>query len=230
MEKLLRAESNATDGNLSLRHEPGEIVLSRRTAFLNKYGVTSEDCVFMQTEHEDKITHVTTSDKGSLITTEAFITKDTRLVLFLLTGDCFPVSFYDPINGVIALAHLGWKPADKGLVIKVIKEMNTVYGSQPTDITVHIGPGIQKESYKFVDPVQKQMPAWSDFLTVIDSGETTIDLAGFIKTQALEVGVTPNNIEMSTVDTATSDKYFSHYRSVRTGDPEARFATILGLL
>jgi len=230
MKKLLRAHSDSTDGNVSLRHEPEEVVLPRRTAFLYKYGLTAEDCVFIQTEHEDEITHVTNSDKGSLITTEALITKDTGVVLFLLTGDCFPVSFYDPINSVVALAHLGWKPTDKKLVTKVIKEMNTAYGSQPKDIRMYVGPGIQKESYKFLDPVQKQLPAWSDFLTVVDSGETAIDLAGYIEAQALRAGITPSNIQLSTVDTATSDEYFSHYRSVRTGEPEARFATILGLL
>jgi len=230
MESLLLAQSDSTDGNLSLRHEPEEVVLPRRTAFLYKYGLAAEDCVFIQTEHKDKITHVVNSDKGSLITTEALITKDTGVVLFLLTGDCFPVSFYDPIKGVVALAHLGWKPANKGLVTKVIKEMTAVYGSQPKDIMMFGGAGIQKGSYKFVDPVQKQLPAWSDFLTDIAGGETTIDLAGFIKAQALEAGIAPNNIEMSAVDTAISDKYFSHYRSVRTGEPEARFATILGLL
>lgn len=230
MSKLIHAESTKVDGNLSLRHEGEEIVLPKRELFLSKYGVSSKDCVFIQTEHNDKITHVDGSNKSQSISTEALITKDKGVILFLLTGDCFPVSFYDPVEKVIGLAHLGWKPTDKKLVVKVIEEMKEVYGSQAANVSVFIGPGIQNDSYKFVEPIQKKLPEWADFLRDIDTGETVIDLVGYIQAQAIGSGVLLENINTSSVDTATSDDYFSHYRSVRTGEPEARFATILGLL
>ncbi len=229
MPLLLRSESNKQDGNLSLRLEGQEIVLPRREAFLSRHGISSQDCVFIETEHEDKITHVGTLDKGKSIPTEALITKDLGVILYLLTGDCFPVSFFDPKKQVVALAHMGWKPTDKQLTIKVIEEMKTVYGSQPEDIKMHIGPGIHKESYKFTDPILKQMPDWATFLTDLPSGETEIDLLGYIQNQAIRAGILKENIETDPTDTATSTEYFSHYRSARTGEPEGRFATIIGL-
>lgn len=230
MSELLRAVSTKADGNLSLRHESDQVVLPKRELFLAKHGVSSKDCVFIQTEHGDNIAHVDVSNKGQSIPTEALITKDKGVVLFLLTGDCFPVSFYDPVEQVIALAHLGWKPTDKGLVIKVIKEMENMYGSRLENISMFIGPGIQNDSYKFENPIQKELPDWSDYLKDVDTGETVIDLVGYIEAQAINSGVLPENIDISSVDTATSDEYFSHYRSIRTGEPEARFATIIGLI
>ncbi len=230
MRKLLRVESNKSDGNLSLVHGVESEVLPRRENFLKKHGVKSDDCVFIQTEHEDKITIVDSNDKGATVSTEALITDNKNVILFLLTGDCFPVSFYDPVKGVIALAHLGWKPADKKLVAKVVQKMVAIYQSNSKDIQVYIGPGIQKESYKFIDPIQKQLPDWSDFLEDLNTGETSIDLAGFIKSQAIASGISETNINVSGIDTATSDKYFSHYRSVRNEEPEARFVTILGMV
>jgi hypothetical protein len=41
--------------------------------------------------------------------------------------------------------------------------------------------------------------------------------------------VLPEHIEVSPVNTAISDEYYSHYRSVRSGEPEGRFALLVGL-
>ncbi len=227
---LLYAQSNKQDGNLSLRHGFEEQVIPQRQAFLSKYGISSQDCVFIETEHGEKITHVGSSDRGRSIQTEALVTGEKGVILFLLTADCFPVSFYDPQKELVALAHMGWKPTDKELALKVIEEMKSVYGSRPEDIEVFIGPGIHKESYKFVDPVQKQMPNWTTFLTDLPNGETQIDIIAYIQRQAIRGGVLQENIKIDPADTANSEDYFSHYRSVRTGESEARFATILGLV
>lgn len=230
MPHLLYAHSNKQHRNLSLRHGSDEQVLPKREAFLAEHGISSQDCVFIETEHGDKITHVGLSDRGKSISTEALVTGEKDVILFLLTADCFPVSFYDSQNKVVALAHMGWKPTDKELALKVIEEMKSVYGSQPEDIEVFIGPGIHKESYKFVDPVQKHMPNWTAFLTDLPSGETQIDLLTYIQEQVIRTGVLQENIKVDPTDTAKSKDYFSHYRSVRTGEPETRFATILGLV
>jgi copper oxidase (laccase) domain-containing protein len=229
MQGLLYAESNTRDGNLSLRLEDEASVLPKRELFLSRSGISSEDCVFIDTEHGDKITHVGISDKRRLIPTEALITKDAGVALYLLTADCFPVSFFDPKLQVVALAHMGWKPTDKQLARKVIQEMGAVYGSQPENIEVIIGPGIHKESYIFTNPLQKNLPPWSRFLINLPRGETAIDILGYIQDQATGAGVLQENIHASLVDTATSKEHFSHYRSVRTGEPEGRFATVVGL-
>ena len=229
MSHLLYAGSNARDGNLSLRLESPEVVIPRREAFLASHGVRSEDCVFIETQDGEIITHVGSSEKGQMVTTEALITAESGVVLYLLTGDCFPVSFYDPENRVIALAHMGRRPTDKQLAVQVIREMGRVYHSQPENIKVFIAPGIHKESYVFPELTQQTESDWSRFRSVLPSGEIQVDILGNVHDQVLRSGVLPENIEISPVDTATDPDYFSYYRAVRTGEPQGRFATILGL-
>ncbi|CAN5765462.1 hypothetical protein BH11PAT2_BH11PAT2_03380 [soil metagenome] len=230
MPQLLHETSTTRDGNLAFRWGDRDEVFASRSSFLKKAGKDPADCVYMEVEHGDSITHVRDVDVGKTITTEAFLTRDKGVVLFLLTGDCFPIVFYDPHKEVLGLAHLGWKPIDKGLVAKIIEEMGAVYDSSPEDIQIHIGPGIHKESYVFENPPHKNLYGWSEFLTISESKETHIDLIGHIQKQLLDSGVLPENIQISPVDTATSSEYFSHYRAIRSGEQEGRFATIAGLI
>jgi copper oxidase (laccase) domain-containing protein len=125
---------------------------------------------------------------------------------------------------------MGWKPTDKQLASKVIDEMKRVYESSPDDISVFIGPGIHKESYVFKNPAQKELPGWANFSTDLPSGETQIDILGHIQEQVLRSGVLQKNIEINSIDTARSTEYFSHYRTVRVGEVEGRFATIVGIV
>jgi copper oxidase (laccase) domain-containing protein len=73
------------------------------------------------------------------------------------------------------------------------------------------------------------LPEWQPYIEDLASGETTIDLIAFNRDQLIELGVQEENISIDPVDTVTSDDYFSHYRSVRTGELEGRFATVLAL-
>jgi YfiH family protein len=230
MPQLLLETSTIHDGNLAFKWGPREEVLANRTAFLKKFGTTPADCVYIETEHEDVVTHVGKADIGKTIKTEAFITKDKNVVLFLLTADCLPVVFYDPQQEVLGIAHLGWKPADKRLAAKVITEMEETYGSSAKDVIVSIGPGIHKESYVFENPPHRNLSGWSEFLTISESNETHIDLVGHVQDQLLDCGVLPENIRITPIDTATSEEYFSHYRAVRSGEQEGRFATIAALI
>jgi len=206
-----------------------EIVLSNRNNFLKKFGLKYEDCVVMEAEHKKKISFVTCRDKGKSIQTEAFITSEPGVTLFLLTGDCFPVCYYDPFKKVVALAHLGWKPTNLRLAQKVVTELVKRFESKPKDIQVFIGPGIHKESYVFKDPVQKNMKEWSHFLTELPDGNVQIDILGYIKKQLDSAGIPSGNISINPVDTYTSEEYYSYYRANITNEEDGRFATIVGL-
>lgn len=232
---LVYTTSATVDKNLSIVWGDKEEVLENRKKFLEKQGISLKDCVIMQVEHEDKVIFANSShtvkntSSEAVVVGEALITQEKNVILFLLTADCLPVSFYDPVQNVIALAHLGWKPTNLQLVKKVVKTLSEKYNSQPKDIIVLIGPSIRKESHIFKDPVQKSLPKWRPFLNDLPSGETAVDLLSYNTAQLVESGVLLENINTDPTNTATSPNYFSHYRSVRTGEPEGRFATILGM-
>ncbi len=234
--EVLYGVSKRCEGNMSFSHDPSSVVLAHRQVFLETQGLSLDECVALYLEHKETILVVGESEKGrgmrekeTAMIGEALITNTPSTFLFLMTGDCFPVAYHDPIKKVVALAHLGWKSADRKLAGKVVERMQEVFGSDPKDLKVAIGPGIHAQSYVFTDPIQKNAPYMSRYLATLETGETSIDLLLCIEDQILEVGVERINLLTSLYDTATSQEYFSHYRAVRAKEQEGRFVTVLGL-
>jgi YfiH family protein len=226
--------SQKTDGDMDFRSsENPEEIIENRKKFLAQFGLQLEDTLVMELEHQDKILLVNTSHKPGKPTdhliTEALITQEKGLVLFLKTADCLPITFYDPVTETLALAHLGRKSTDLKLSEKVLAQMKEIYQSEPKNVQVFIGPGIHKESYIYKAPLQEYSEELTLFTETLSNGEISIDLVGCNIAQLTQAGVKKENITVDPTDTATSPQYFSHYRSVRTGEPEARFATIAWL-
>lgn len=235
-ENLIHGFSSRSDGNMSFRWGSEEEVLRNREAFLKKINLTIGDCISLRLDHGEDIVLVERSSCGEGmksyggIKTDALITKERGVFLFLLTADCLPIIFYDPVVKVLSLAHLGWKNADKRFTEKIVKVLVNQHGADPKNLLVGIGPGIHKESYIFTKPVNKEFTTdWGGFLIDLPENKLAIDIVGYNRKQLLESGVPPENIEISDIDTAQSQDFFSYYREVRTGEPQGRFATIVGM-
>lgn len=217
-------------------NDVNELIKNRRR-FLVKHGLELENCVLPSLIHEDKIVIVGEKDKGkgmsnpdTRIEAEALITNTPNLGLFIITADCFPVIYYDPEEKAVALAHLGWKPAGKGLAAQVVRRMQSEFNSKPNNIKVYIGPGIHTDSYRYDNPLQQNFPEWKPYLKPIpNTNEFSINLLGFVVNQLKEVGVNESNLEISTIDTALDLNFYSHYRSKKTGEAEGRFVTVVAL-
>jgi YfiH family protein len=221
---------------MSYRWGEREAVAKNRERFLATHDRNEADCVEMEVEHGDRISVVnhahTLSAHGDTITAEACITNDPAVTLFLLTADCLPVTLYDPTNQVIALAHLGWKPTGLALLPKVVQHMSKTFGTNPAEMHTWIGPSISRDSYVQEEVLQKDEPAWQPYVTPAAAGGWHIDLQQFNTDQLCAAGVPAAHITPAPTDTATDPNYFSHYRtvrSVRTGEPEGRLATIVNL-
>ena len=229
--------STKADGNLSLKWgKNDQATIIKRREFLQKHNLQLEDCIVMELEHEDRVVRVDAFNKPKNLTdvvkAEALITQDKDVTLFLLTADCLPIVLYDPVEQALALCHLGWKPTDKKLLPKVIQYMQEDYGTEPSNLEAFIGPGIHKESYRHTLPLKSdvELTALTPFVTLLPPNEVAIDLVGCNTAQLIQSGVEAKNIHINPTDTAVSSDYFSHYRSVRTGEEEGRFATIARLV
>ena len=215
--------------------EPDEVVANREE-FLRKHGASLDDCTVMQLNHGEHIEVVGEEERGmgarkgeDSIAAEALITNDPETILFLVTADCLPITFYDPVKKVLALAHLGWKPSTKGLSKSVIERMHDEFGCNPADIVVHVGPGIRQESYLVENISEEQRTEeWGPFVQKDDDGQYRVDLVGFNTQQLVEAGVSEANIEVSPIDTFADENYFSHHRDKERPD-EGRVATIARL-
>jgi len=225
--------SDVSDGNMSFKFGKEEEVLDNRKNFLNKIKAPLNKCIGISLAHDSQILAVSQKDASECAVKtkegDALLTNKVGLFLFMITADCLPIILFDPIKMIVALVHCGWKSTEEKIIQKTISKMMASYKSKASDIVAAIGPGIHKESYKFENPAVENLPGWKPFLNKLKTGEYEIDLVGYNVFQLEKGGILPKNIELSSIDTVKDKNYFSHYRSVRTGESEGRFCTIIGI-
>jgi len=224
--------SNVSDGNMSFNFGKKEEVLGNRKNFLNKMKVPFNKCVGISLAHDSGVLTVSQKDASECAVKtnegDTLLTNEKGLFLFMMTADCLPIILFDPVKTIVALVHCGWKSTEEKIAQKTISKMMESYESKASDIVAVIGPGIHKESYKFENPAVENLPGWKPFLNKLKTGEYEIDLVGYNVFQLEKSGIVSKNIEVSPIDTVKDKKYFSHYRSVRTGESEGRFCTVIG--
>lgn len=232
---LVAATSTKEFGNLSFKYSPQEQVVEDRQRFFNAIGAVAESGIMMAVNDADVIMDVSVAERGrgmadrtTTLDADALVTTEPGLYLALLTADCLPILYFDKTHHVIALAHCGWKSTDKQLAKKVVHHLVEKYQTNPAGLLVAIGPGVQKQSYVFDNPKQKLEADWQPFIQTMSDGKIAIDLFAHNQAQLLEAGVEPTNLEVSKRDTKTDPELFSHRWSVETGEPEARFVTVVG--
>lgn len=207
MTGLVYATSTVADGNMALKWGEEKEVWRNRKKFLDKNGISIHDCVFTSLVHGTEIKIVDSHDKEKTLEADGFITLNKQVAIWVTTGDCLPVVFFDSEKKILGLAHLGWRGVDKGLAGEMIKRL-TDLGVDPGKVKVWIGPGVRKETYlKYgvgIPNFWKEIPAgnkqdWEKFTKMVDD-EWSLDLVGFVKYQICKLGVKEGNIEVSEID------------------------------
>lgn len=78
---------------------------------------------------------------------DGLVTRVKGIALGILTADCGPLLFYDPIAGVIGACHAGWKGAISGIIPATLKAMEEE-GALRSQIYATLGPTIQQMNYE----------------------------------------------------------------------------------
>lgn len=229
--------STIADGNMSFRFGAIDEVLRNRRRFLSENAADYAHCICMQCNHGENIVSVNRDSPGmgaespeAMIEAEVLVTDEPGIPLMLLTADCIPGIFFDPINRVVALAHLNRKTIAHALGQKTVQYMHDVYGSRPSDLLVSFGPHIKKTSYQFPLPLTEPTPPALVPFVEEDDGVVYIDMTHAEIAALTAVGVERSQITVSDIDTGTSSHHFSHYTAQRDPDaPEGRLATIATL-
>lgn len=99
--------------------------------------------------HGHTIAQITNENSGHIpLDTDALITNTPGLAIGVLSADCVPILFYDPIQQAIGAAHAGWKGTVAGIASATVQSMQTAYGSKPEDLVVCIGPSISQQHFE----------------------------------------------------------------------------------
>lgn len=195
------------------------------------YGLVAKDMqvdadrlVTCQQVHSDKVlfvdhpwSHEARPEADGLVTTVKGI------CLGLLTADCAPVLFADPVRGVIGAAHAGWRGAVGGIIENTIRMMEQ-HGATRANIRAAVGPCIHWDSYEvgaaFPIPFFEESQDNSRFFKDSDRlGHFKFDLPGYLQAKLEGLGLA--GVAPSPADTYDDEeRFYSYRRGVVRGEAE----------
>lgn len=148
--------------------------------------------------------------------TDALITTTPNTMIVVKTADCVPVVAYDQTHGVLGIAHAGWRGTRSHIVKKLLERM-VMLGATKKDITVTLGPSIQRCCYT-VSPQRAHAFCKAFGPTVVSAVESEyhLDLPAAITVEATHFGISARAIRKSAVCTSCSKP--QRYCSYRKGD------------
>ncbi len=79
--------------------------------------------------------------------TDALVTTSPGVVLAILTADCVPIVLHDPVTGVLACVHAGWRGTVARVAAAAVAAMTTL-GSRPSDVIAGLGPAADPARYQ----------------------------------------------------------------------------------
>jgi len=231
--------------NLSLSvGDAPENVLENRRRLATALDGSLDDFVFARQVHGASVRVVGDADRGSgahslddaIDDVDALVTATPGVTLAILTADCLPVVLHDPVAGVLACVHAGWRGTVASVTAVAVAAMRGL-GSRPSDVVAGLGPAIAGDRYQVGPDVHEAVTAAfgaaaAAFLQpdrrpgAVPKGQDRwlLDLSAANRHALLDVGVPATQIHASAVPTGTGD-FFSD----RAARPCGRLALVARL-
>jgi len=194
-----------------------EHVAENRKRVLQQLGIPNSELVTLYQVHSPDVIEVDgpwSSDGPPQA--DGMVTRQSGVVLGVLSADCTPVLFADDKAGVIGAAHSGWRGALDGVLEATVSSMVKL-GASPDNIVAAIGPCIHQESYEvgpeFQEAFTNRDPRYAKFFVPSENqGHHMFDLPGFIAAQLAELDL--SEVVSSGHDTCSDeDRFFSYRRT-----------------
>ena len=183
----------------------------------NVIGCKDDFLITLNQKHSNKVIYF---DKKNSIKNrlkgDGIITPINNLGIAVLTADCAPILFYDPVRKVIACAHAGWKGALNGIIKNTVEQFNKL-NCNKGDIIAAVGPCIKQKNYEVgLDFYEKFLNQSSDnnkCFQKINNNSFLFDLRKYINKKLLNCDIKKiDNIELDTF--AEKENFFSYRRSI----------------
>ena len=211
--------------------DDADYVAANHEAIYRALEMEAGSVVSAQQMHGDNVVVVSPENRGKTLPgTDALISAVPGIVLLLRFADCVPISLYAPREGVLGLAHAGWRGTVSNIVGKTVRAMVSTFGCEPEGILAGLGPSIGPCCYQVGEEVMRRarrsLPSAETFFSNHDAqGRAYLDLWRANDVLLREAGVI--HVESAELCTCCHQhEFFSHRGEAgRTG----RFAVLLGL-
>lgn len=195
-------------------------------------GVGIDDMAVTRQVHGNAVRIVTQADRHRCLgpvpyEADGIVTRVKGLPILCMVADCVPVLLWDGVNGVAGAIHCGWRSSVADILKNALEQMQTL-GAKASCVRAAIGPAIGACCFETDDDVPRAIDRYlsgdtDGLFTRRPDGKTLVDLRAANARRLIQLGVTPENIDISTECTMCShEKYWSHrYTKGRRGSQGA---------
>lgn len=214
-----------------------------RNYIKDKYLVGGDCCFFLDQVHGREIVEVLSKDDfwefknaDKLIKADGFLISPSVLqveksVFVIKTADCLPVILRSLDGGFVSLLHCGWRSVVAGIVPKAIDRMREL-GAK--NIQIAIGPSAQVETYEVKEDVVSVFENLNSKIklefkkSVIEEREDKyfLNLQAFVFNQIRELGVSKEDVFMSSINTMTDTRFCSYRRDRKASGRQCTYVVV----
>lgn len=201
--------------------DQAEIVEINRARVVAALDLAPGQLVSLHQVHSAEVVRVDGPLPGRL-RADAMVSAVPGIGLGILTADCQPVLFCDPLSGVIGAAHAGWRGARDGVLEATLAAMIGL-GARPESTRAVIGPTISQRAYEvgqeFFDSFRDDDPASVRFFANGAPGKYHFDLPGYGLARLRAAGI--GQAEWTGHCTySDAGRFFSYRRSTHAGEQD----------
>lgn len=219
------------------RGDPAENVLQNYRLLGAALGLDPFSAAFTKQVHGAHVRVVTDADRAgpgdpAPEAADGLVTAVPGLPLFVFTADCVPVLLHDPVHGVAAAVHCGWRSSVADILGAAVSEMRAL-GAEPGHLCAAVGPAIGPCCFETGPEVPEAVRAWlgAEGEAFITPGrlpdKSMIDLPGANRRRLLQLGLFAEHIAVSGVCTRCCPEKFWSHRGARGGPRGSQAAVIV---
>ena len=218
---------------LTVGDDPARVLENRRR-LAAALGAGPGDFVFARQVHGIGVRIVGDPDRGSgafrlddaIADADALVTATPGVVLAILAADCVPIVLHDPVAGVLACVHAGWRGTVARVCAAAVAAMTSL-GSRPSDVIAGLGPAAAPARYQVGADVQHAVtqafgPAAFIRPDPADAGRWLLDLWAANRYVLREAGLPDRQVHITDLPTGPLDPadpashgYFFSHRAER---------------
>lgn len=171
--------------------------------------------------HGARVEHLSAAIKPNT-PCDGLTTAQKNLSLMIHHADCQAAIFYDPVQHVMGTVHCGWRGNVQNIYAATVRQMQSVFGTNPADLHAGISPSLGPENGEFIHYRQELPESFWSFQVK----PTYFDLWAISEWQLQQCGLLPHHIQIARINTyAHPEDYFS-YRRCKIRGGNATFAML----
>jgi YfiH family protein len=199
-----------------------EAVALNRARVAAAFGITPDRLLSLKQVHGTNVVVAGPEGWSERPEADAAVTAAPGVVLSVLTADCAPVLFSDPVAGVVGAAHAGWRGALDGVIEATLAAMERL-GARIGDIRAAVGPTISQRAYEvgpdLFERFRAEEAGYERFFASGRGDRLQFDLPGFVLARLREAGVA----DAGWIGACTHSepaRFFSYRRATQAGEPD----------